>query len=225
MEMSFRRSENNRAGLIAGRVRLCGTLVLVGSVFVGFLLFVSLILPALESKGYVKTLCNVTEFSLQTDQYHRLKCNCPPNDDSSRCVIFYPCLQLLASYEIDTPQQALVVKCRRHVGDKCSYIIRDYECASERSVYKELKNYRDRFGRVGLTFPCYIKANQPGYAVLMSNHLKTKHVVNVILWPCLGAMMGLIMMMSSKILSSYYCGYQYHRASDDTEPLTSPMES
>lgn len=228
MDTTFIRSEDTRAGLISGRVRLCGTLLWVGSILVGFLLFVAIILPTLESKGYVSTLCNVTDFTLRKDKYHRLKCNCVPEKDGSKCVIYYPCIQLVASYSLEGKiRQALVVKCRRHIGNTCSYTIRDYDCTSERSVYNQLKAFRDRFATIGKSFTCQVNTDKPKYVLLMANHLTQKHLINVVLWPALGVVIGLIMMVSSKILSTYYCGYYYQRtrSSDDLEPLTNTMNS
>lgn len=224
MDRAFIRSEHTRAGLIAGRVRLCGTLLFVGSFLIGFLLFVAMILPTLENSGYVETVCNRTDFTVS--KLHDMKCNCLPEDGSSKCVIHYPCLQLFATYNVrGRTQRALVVKCRRHVGDKCSYTINDYDCISEKSVYGQLKGFRDRFAGLGKSSTCYVKADQPNYAVLIRKRLEKHRIVNVILWPCLGIMVGMIMMISSKILSSYYCNhYIYHRA-DDMEPLATYTDS
>lgn len=227
METTFFRSEQTRAGLIAGRVRLCGTLLWVGSFLVGFLLFVALILPTLDSKGYISTLCNVTDFTLRENR-NRQKCDCVPDKDESKCVIFYPCVQLIASYNLEGKQRrALVVKCPRHAKDKCSYTVREYDCISERSVYNQLKNFRDTFATFGKVFTCHVKPDQPDRVLLMANHLKHKHVINIVLWPALGVVIGLILTVSSKIVSSYYCGYYYQRtrSSDDLEPLTSTMNS
>jgi len=228
METAFLRSEQTRAGLIAGRVRLCGTLLWVGSLLVGFLLFVALILPTLESKGYLSTLCNVTDFTLRRENHNRQKCNCVPENDETKCIIFYPCVQVIASYNLEgKTRRALVVKCRRHVGNKCSYTVREYDCISERAVYNQLKDFRNTFATVGKRFECHVKPDEPDYVLLMANHLKQKHLMNIVLWPGLGVVIGLLMTVSSKILSTYYCGYYYRRtrSSDDLEPLTSGMNS
>jgi hypothetical protein len=186
-------------------------------------------LPALENKGYVHSMCNVTKFIILTESYNRLKCKCPPNRDITRCAIYYPCLQIIASYSnsLGKPQQGLVVKCRRHVGDKCSYTIPDYDCLTENVVYRRLKNLKDKYGRLGITFSCYYRTNQPGYVVLTSKRLIKKHMLNIILWPCLGAMIGLILMLYSKVLSTYYCGYKQKRTKDaeDLAPLASNMDT
>ncbi|XP_031555146.1 uncharacterized protein LOC116292046 [Actinia tenebrosa] len=221
----------DKTSLIASRVKLCGTILWAGSVFIGFLLFVSLVLPSLENNGYVYSMCNVTKFLVLTDSYNRLSCKCPVPDkrDVTKCVIYYPCLQIFASFvdSLGELRQGLVVKCRRHVGENCSQRIPYYDCSTENAVYKRLKELKDKYGRPGTSFSCYYKANQPGYILLTSKQLLKTQVLNLILWPCLGAMVGFMLMMYNRVLSMYYCGYKQKRTNDaeDLLPLADNMDT
>lgn len=228
--ISFFRKD--KTDLIASRIQLCGTILWSGSVFIGFLVFVSFVLPSLENKGYVYSMCNVTKFLVLTDSYNRLNCKCPVSveNDVTKCVIYYPCLQIFASFvdSLGILREGLVVKCRRHVGEKCSQRVPDYDCSTENAVYKKLRRLKDKYGEPGTSFSCYYKVSQPGYVVLTSEHMLKTHVVNVILWPCLGAVIGLILMLYNRVLSvlsTYYRGYSKQKQTDGDAEHLLPLAS
>lgn len=226
MTSFFRKDQTD---LIASRVQLCGRVLWSGSVFIGFLIFVSVVLPSLENKGYVYSMCNVTKFLVLTDSYSRLNCKCPVSVENhvTKCVIYYPCLRVFASFvdSLGILHEGLVVKSRRHVEEICSYRVPEYDCLTENAVYEKLKKMKNKYGQPGTSFPCYYKERQPGYVVLTSKHLVKTHLVNAILWPCLGAVIGLVLMLYNRVLAllTCYCGYKKENTNNDEHllPLTS----
>ncbi|XP_048585569.1 uncharacterized protein LOC125568109 [Nematostella vectensis] len=221
MEPVFRQKQANTAA----KVKLCGQVLAVGSLFSGFVLFVSVVLPVLEDYGYQPTQCNVTASRILTDKAHRLSCKCPHSGDVTRCVIYYPCLQVIASYGTAAgASKALVVRNRRRVGDKCSFMVRDYECLSEKHVYSQLKDFKEGWGGEGMSYSCHFKPERSDYVLLSCRHRMQMHVVNVTVWPCLGLVLGVLVIRLHGAIAKACCERRRGRGrSDDWIPLTNDM--
>lgn len=167
--------------------------VLVTSSLFLLLVLVLLTLPKIESTNFVMGFCNVTATKLITTHDKRLQCNCIKRSSNAKCTIYYPCLQIYASYNNRSARDALVVKDRRQIAEECSYKLRDTECGTTEEVYSHVEGFREQWGLINSSYECYYNSRNPARVVLTNNAPNTILTVTLTLISSVGVAVGLVM--------------------------------
>lgn len=165
--------------------------VLVSSSLFLLLVLVLVTLPKIESAQYEMGFCNVTTTKLITDSSRRLQCHCAGRNSHTKCIIYYPCLQIYVSYNNASLHEALVVKDRRRITDECSYKLRDYDCGTTNGVYRYVKSFSERWGSRNSSYECYYNSKNPARVVLTNTAPSTILAVTLTLLPSVGVVAGL----------------------------------
>ena len=164
--------------------------VLVSSSLFLLLVLVLVTLPKIESAQYEMGFCNVTATKLITD-YGRLQCHCTRRNRYTKCIIYYPCLQIYVSYNNISLREALVVKDRRRITDECSYKLRDYDCGTTDDVYRHVKSFSERWGSRNSSYECYYNSRNPARVILTNTAPSTILAVILTSLPSVGVVAGL----------------------------------
>jgi len=167
--------------------------VLVSSSLFLLLVLVLVTLPKIESAQYEMGFCNVTATKLITDPDKRLQCHCPGRNSYTKCIIYYPCLQIYVSYNNASLREALVVKDRRRITDECSYKLRDYDCGTTDDVYRHVKSFSERWGSRNSSYECYHNSRNPARVILTNTAPSTILAATLTLLPSIGVVVGLSM--------------------------------
>ena len=170
--------------------RIAKSVLVFSSLFL-LLVLVLVTLPKIESAQYEMGFCNVTATKLITDSERRLQCHCTGRNSYTKCIIYYPCLQIYVSYNNASLREALVVKNRRRITDKCSYKLRDYDCGTTDDVYRDVKSFNERWGLRNSSYECYYSSRNPARVILTNTAPSTILAVTLTLLPFVGLVVGL----------------------------------
>lgn len=167
--------------------------VLVASSLFLLLVLVLLTLPKIESAQYEMGFCNVTTTKLITDSNKRLQCHCTARNSDTKCIIFYPCLQIYVCFNNISVREALVVRDRRRIAEECSYKLRDYDCGTTDDVYRHVNSFRERWGLANSSYECYYNSRNPARVILTNTAPSAALSVTLTLLPSVGVVTGLLM--------------------------------
>ena len=168
--------------------------VLISSSLFLLLVLVLVTLPNIESEQYEMGFCNVTATKLITDSNKQLQCHCTARNSYTKCIIYYPCLQIYVSYNNASLREALVVKDRRRITDKCSYKLGgDYECGTTDDVYRHIKSFSERWGSRNSSYECYHNSRNPARVILTNTAPSTILAATLTVLPSVGVFVGLWM--------------------------------
>lgn len=167
--------------------------VLISSSLFLLLVLVLVTLPKIESAQYEMGFCNVKATKLITDSDKRLQCHCTRRNSDTKCIIYYPCLQIYVSFNNISESEALVVKNRRRIAEECSYKLRDYDCGTTDDVYRHVKSFRERWGLANSSYECYYNSRNPARVILKNTAPNAALAVTLTLLPSVGIVTGLLM--------------------------------
>ena len=191
MESFASRSQGSR---LIKYLKFFGILTLLVSALLLFLMVVIYTLPAMESYKYKQTTCVVDRLKVLSGRSDRQTCECKSKVDGTRCIIYFPCLQVFVNYtdNRNTVHKTMIIRHWRNIGEHCSYKIRRSECESEESVLAELESFRQRRGKRGQTYECFYKKGSR-HVLLHNDSYDHTLVVHGTLWPAVGVLVGLML--------------------------------
>ena len=187
-------NDNTRQAKTVKTVKRVANAVIVSSSLFLLLVMVLVTLPKLESAQYEMGMCNVTGTRLNVASGKQLQCHCAEHNSNTKCTIYYPCLQIYVSYNNESVRKALVVRDRRRISEECSYKLRDYDCQTKNDVYKLVENFREKWGLIHSSYECFHASRHPNRVTLTNKAPGTALAVNLTLFPCIGIVIGLVML-------------------------------
>ena len=187
-------NDNSPQVKIVKRVKKLGNAILVSSGLTLLIVMVTVTLPKLESLQYHIGTCKVKKTFLNMDPGKKLHCRCEELKSESKCLIYYPCLQIYVSFDHLSTREVLVVNDRRRISETCSYKLRDYDCKTKNDVYKHVERFREKWGLMNSSYHCFHTSRHPDQVTLANEAPSTALTVNLTLFPCIGIAIGLLML-------------------------------
>ena len=195
-------SQHNKTCKIVRRIAKA-ILYVSGISLMSIIIFMTL--PKIESTQYEMGICNVTKTMLNMNPTKRLHCRCSQPSSDAKCVIYYPCLQIFASFKLDNAAEieAMVVHDRRQVDEECSYKLHRSICYTTNSVYREVEAFREKWGQIQSPYKCFYKSANPTRIILTNKAPSLTLTVNLTIFPAVGIMFGLLLTYFKTQISSF----------------------
>lgn len=187
-------------------LKFFGNITLLTSSLILFLVVVILTLPAVESYAYKSTTCIVNDVKVIFNSSSRQTCMCKTHSNAgTRCTIYYPCLQVFVNYtdSENVSHTAMVSRHWRDIGEHCSYKLRNSECSTKAAVYTKLESFREQWGKRKKAYSCYYKSWNWKHVLLHNESPNLTLVVNCTLWPAVGVVVGILLLMFNKRLAEF----------------------
>lgn len=174
--------------------RVANAILIVCGLFL-LLEMILVTLPKIESMQYWMGRCNVTDVKLNTVGGQQLQCPCTGHTSKSKCMIYYPCIQIFVSFNNhEAVRRALVVRDRRRVAEHCSYKLRNYECRTKEDAYQHVERFREKWGLINSSYLCFHSSRHRDKVTLSNEAPSIALAFSLTLFPIIGIAVSLVML-------------------------------